>query len=79
MLVPESPADAGARGAAILAGRALGWYGDYALPGGLVAAARHEPDPGWARTYGKLYPAYAAMHDPLKAAFSAMASTRSRA
>lgn len=79
MLVPENPADAGARGAAILAGRALGWYGDYALPGGLAAAARREPEPAWSRAYGALYPAYAAMHDPLRAVFSEMASMRSRA
>jgi xylulokinase len=79
MLVPENPADAGARGAAVLAGRALGWYGDFALSGGLVAAARREPEPDWSRAYGALYPAYAAMHDPLKSAFSAMASMRSRA
>jgi len=74
--VPESPGDAGVRGAAMLAARALGWQRGFAASEGyLPISARYAPEPAWAAVYGALFPAYEGLHEALRGACAAIAAS----
>lgn len=74
---PESPGDAGVRGAAFLAGRALGWHSGWDLPEAfLPVAASYLPDPEWARAYEGLYGPYSALGASLVPVWKALAAGR---
>ena len=57
--VPSSPDEAGVRGAAIIAGRALGWFEGYGAPAGfLPVGSTYEPRAEWVSAYDAVYPAF---------------------
>jgi len=70
----------GARGAALLAGRGLGWYADLSPPDfyplGPTYCARSEKDAasmeGYA-VYDRVYDIYKSLHRPLEKAFAELA------
>ncbi len=75
--VPTSPGDAGVRGAAFLAGRALGWHSGWELPQSyLPVDASYPPDQEWARAYEGLYGPYRGLQASLGPAWKALAAGR---
>lgn len=76
--VVDKPADAAARGAAIIAGRALGWYSSFAPSGNFFPLSRTvEPSPAAQATYQSLYPIFARLYPQLQATFRALAQVTS--
>ena len=72
--VAAAPGDAPARGAALIAGRALGWYasltpGDDFFP----AQARYTPLEPNVRRYDRLYAVFDGLYPALRASFAALA------
>ena len=72
--VAAAPGDAPARGAALIAGRALGWYasltpGDDFFP----AQARYAPLAPNVRRYDRLYAVFDGLYPALRASFAALA------
>ena len=67
IVIPAAPEDVAARGAAILAGRGLGWYASFA-PGMdfFPTAARYDPDPVAARLYDRAYEHWAGLYPALR-------------
>jgi xylulokinase len=72
--VTAAPGDAPARGAAIIAGRALGWY-DNLVPGEdfFPAQATYTPVEANVRVYDRLYPIFTGLYPALRASFAALA------
>ena len=68
-----APGDVGARGAALLAGKALGWYDSY-MPGAAFFPAQHSyvPDPQAVASYDRLYTVFQALYPALRSGFSAL-------
>ncbi len=68
------PGNAPARGAALIAGQALGWYKGY-LPAGdfFPVAATYRPEPDHRAVYDELYALFASLYPRLKDAFSGLA------
>lgn len=73
--VAAAPGDAPARGAAIIAGRALGWYAGL-TPGAefFPAQATYTPIAANVRVYDRLYPIFAGLYPALRASFAALAA-----
>jgi xylulokinase len=75
--VLESPEEAGLRGAAILAGRGLGWFPSCDPgPGFFPLASTWKPEARWAEAYEESATVYEGMHAALKPAYAALARTR---
>jgi xylulokinase len=76
--VAASPGDAPARGAAIIAGRALGWYASLA-PGKefFPVEATYAPGAENVRVYDRLYPVFTGLYPALRASFAALAQAKS--
>jgi len=71
--VAAAPGDAPARGAAIIAGRALGWYADLTPGEGFFPAqATYTPIAANVRVYDRLYPIFAGLYPALRASFAAL-------
>ncbi|MFN3980247.1 MAG: FGGY-family carbohydrate kinase, partial [Caldilinea sp.] len=75
--VAAAPGDAPARGAAIIAGRALGWYesltpGDEFFP----TQAVYTPFAANVRVYDRLYPTFAGLYPALRKSFATLAQAR---
>ncbi len=65
--VPANPDEAGVRGAAIIAGRALGWFTGYGAPKGfLPVTAAYQPRPDWVSAYDAVYPAFLSAGEKLR-------------
>lgn len=73
--VMADPGNAGARGAAVIAGQALGWYDSY-LPAEdfFPVAATYRPEPEHRAVYDELYALFAALYPRLKDAFPVLAA-----
>lgn len=72
--VVDKPADAAARGAAIIAGRALGWYHSFAPHDDFFPVVQTLlPTPTAQTSYQGLYPIFTGLYPQLRAAFSALA------
>jgi xylulokinase len=67
--VLADPGNAGARGAAIIAGKALGWYDSYAPEGLFPIEASYEPEARHVGRYEALYPVYRSLYPALKDSF----------
>ena len=76
--VLADPDSAGARGAAIIAGRSLGWYGDYAPADFFAVAATFKPIARRVPVYDALYSIYKTLHPQLHDAFAALSDVRGR-
>ena len=75
--VPENPGEAGVRGAAILAGRVLGWFDGYGAPEGfLPVVATYRPMKDWASAYDLVYPAFLSAGHSLGETFSVLGKNR---
>jgi xylulokinase len=75
--VPERPEEAGLRGAAILAGRTLGWFSSCDPgPAFFPLASTWKPEVSWARAYEELAVIYEELHEALKPTFAALARAR---
>lgn len=73
--VAAQPEDAGARGAAVIAGVGLGWWPDFTPAGAFFpSAAVYAPDPARAERYGALYAVFRGLYPALAASFAALAS-----
>jgi xylulokinase len=65
--VPASPDEAGVRGAAIIAGRALGWFDGYGAPGGfLPVTSSYQPRADWVSAYNAVYPVFLSAGEKLR-------------
>ncbi|GIK75074.1 MAG: xylulokinase [Chloroflexota bacterium] len=75
--VAAAPGDAPARGAAIIAGQALGWYASL-MPGEgfFPVQATYTPLTANVRVYDRLYPVFAGLYPALREAFAALAQAR---
>lgn len=72
--VVAKPADAAARGAAIITGRALGWYNRFAPHDGFFPISQTmQPNPTAQASYQSLYPIFTNLYPHLRAAFAALA------
>ncbi len=72
--VVAAPGDAPARGAAIVAGQALGWYASLTPPVDFFPIrASYLPEPAAAARMEQLYPVFAGLYPALKEAFTALA------
>lgn len=72
--VVDKPADAAARGAAIIAGRALGWYHSFAPHDDFFPVVQTlHPTPTAQKRYQGLYPIFTDLYPQLRATFSALA------
>lgn len=72
--VVDKPADAAARGAAIIAGRALGWYHSFAPHDDFFPVVQTlQPTPSAQKSYQGIYPIFTGLYPQLHAAFSALA------
>jgi xylulokinase len=75
--VPERPEEAGLRGAAILAGRHLGWCDRWDRePAFFGRMERCAPEPAWTEVYGRLQPVFDGMYAALRPAYRALADVR---
>lgn len=71
------PGNAGALGAAILAGVGLGWYDSlYPDDAFFPVATRYEPETGNAALYDELYPLFERLYPQLRESFAALARLR---
>lgn len=72
--VVAAPGDAPARGAALVAGKALGWYASLAPSAAFFpVAATYQPHAAHAALYDRLYPVFAEIYPALRATFAALA------
>lgn len=72
--IVDKPADAATRGAALIVGRALGWYQSFAPTGNYFPISRTlVPSPIAQTTYQALYPIFAALYPHLRVSFNALA------
>lgn len=75
--VPGRPEEAGLRGAAILAGRWLGWSQRWDRePKFFGAVERCAPEPSWSEVYGRLQPVFDGLYAALQPAYRALAEVR---
>jgi xylulokinase len=75
--VPERPEEAGLRGAAILAGRRLGWARRWDREAEYFGTtARCVPEPAWTEVYGRLQPVFDELYAALSPAYRALAGVR---
>ena len=75
--VPERPEEAGLLGAAILAGRRLGWGSSWDREASYFGkATRSFPEPGWTEVYGRLKPVFDDLYAALRPAYRSLASVR---
>ncbi|WP_072688924.1 xylulokinase [Rhodococcus marinonascens] len=75
--VVSQPENAAAHGAAIIAGRTLGWYETYAPPGLFPVAQSYEPRDSARATYEAQYGVFAALYPQLKSTFTDLLKPRS--
>ena len=73
--VVADPGNAPARGAAVIAGKALGWYDSYLPAGGFFpVAATYRPHRDRRAVYDDLYALFSTLYPRLKDAFSGLAA-----
>lgn len=73
--VVAAPADAAARGAAIIAGVGLGWYADYCPAGNFFAMNQiYTPEAKSTQLYDKLYTVFRQLYPQLRGAFKDLAA-----
>ncbi len=75
--VLANPEEVGARGAAIIAGKALGWHSDYAPAGYFPVQATYEPDPAAVARYDRLFEVFRDLYPFLQPAFARLAQANS--
>jgi sugar (pentulose or hexulose) kinase len=71
--VLANPEDVGARGAAIIAGKALGWHSNYAPAGFFPVQASYEPEPAAVARYTVLFNVFRDLYPALQTAFAQLA------
>ncbi|MEV0945309.1 FGGY-family carbohydrate kinase [Rhodococcus sp. NPDC049939] len=74
--VVSQPENAAAHGAAIIAGRELGWYETYAPPGLFHVTRSYEPRESACATYEAQYGVFAAVYPQLKSTFTNLLNTQ---
>mgnify|MGYP001568878556 CR=1 FL=1 len=71
--VLANPEEVGARGAAIIAGKALGWHSDYVPAGYFPVQTTYEPDPTAVVRYNQLFEVFRDLYPVLQPAFARLA------